>query len=265
MLTSKEWKDLTLDFGDLRRINLRDSSDFQKMVAANGSARNIRLRTSDSDADSFDLAGGTYNWNNGLTTSYHFGRLENFYKQHAVGLVYTKPLGAESSLKTDIRWAHSTNDGNGVAGEGIDNNTLDGMLTYSLGHHAFSVAYQKMSGDTGYAYISGTDPYLVNFLVVGDYANKGEKSWQLRYDYNFAGIGLPGLTFMTRYGSGDNIDLGTAEEGKEWERNMLINYVVQTGPFKNLGFKWINATYRTNYTNDYDDNRLVISYTIPLL
>ncbi|WP_313054520.1 OprD family porin [Pseudomonas lopnurensis] len=264
-LTSTEWKDLTLDFGNLSRINKRDSTDFEKMVVTNGASRNITLRSSGIDADSFVYGGGTYKWNSGLTTSYHFGQLENFYKQHALGLAYTHPLGENSSLKADLRWARSTDDGNGVAGDGIDNNTLDGMLTYSLGHHAFSAAYQKMSGDTGYAYISGTNPYLVNFLVVGDYANKDENSWQLRYDYNFAGVGLPGLNFMTLYASGDNIDLGMAKEGKEWERNTVLSYVVQSGSLKNLGIKWVNAIYRNNFSSDYNDNRVVISYTLPLL
>ncbi|NDM57723.1 OprD family outer membrane porin, partial [Klebsiella pneumoniae] len=83
--------------------------------------------------------------------------------------------------------------------------------------HAFGVGYQKMSGDTGFAYINGADPYLVNFIQIGDFANKDEKSWQARYDYNFAGVGIPGLTFMTRYVNGDNIDLlTTSGEGKEW-------------------------------------------------
>ncbi|WP_049244842.1 OprD family outer membrane porin, partial [Pseudomonas aeruginosa] len=74
-----------------------------------------------------------------------------------------------------------------------------------------------------------------------------------------------GLTFMTRYVKGDNIDLlTTSGEGKEWERDMDIAYVFQSGPLKNLGVKWRNATMRTNYTNDYDENRLIVSYTLPL-
>ncbi len=86
------------------------------------------------------------------------------------------------------------------------------MFTYSLGYHAFGVGYQKMSGDTGFAYINGADPYLVNFIQIGDFANKDEKSWQARYDYNFAGVGIPGLTFMTRYLHGDHVRLAGVTE-----------------------------------------------------
>ncbi|MEG6541775.1 OprD family outer membrane porin, partial [Pseudomonas aeruginosa] len=73
----------------------------------------------------------------------------------------------------------------------------------------FGVGYQKMSGDTGFAYLNGADPDLVNFIQIGDFANQDEKSWQARYDYNVAGVGFPGLTFMTRYVKGDNFDLLT--------------------------------------------------------
>ncbi|MCY1506112.1 Porin-like protein NicP [compost metagenome] len=70
---------------------------------------------------------------------------------------------------------------------------------------------------------------------------------------------------MTRYVTGDNIDRGAAvSEGKEWERNTDIAYVLQEGPLKNLGVKWRNATYRSNYSNDLDENRLIVSYTLPL-
>ncbi|MDZ4333104.1 MAG: OprD family outer membrane porin, partial [Pseudomonas sp.] len=92
-------------------------------------------------------------------------------------------------------------------------------------------------------------------------------SWQARYDFNFASVGIPGLTFMTRYLTGDNIDLGAGKaDGKEWERNTDIAYVFQDGVLKNLGVKWRNATLRsTNFGNDVDENRLIVSYTLPLL
>ncbi|MNN37802.1 Porin-like protein NicP precursor [compost metagenome] len=70
---------------------------------------------------------------------------------------------------------------------------------------------------------------------------------------------------MTRYIRGTNIDQGTGlAEGKEWERNMDIVYVVQQGPLKNLMLKWRNATVRNNFANDFDENRLILSYTVSL-
>jgi hypothetical protein len=147
----------------------------------------------------------------------------------------------------------------------VDNKALGAMVTYGLSGHSFGLGYQKMSGDTGFAYINGTDPFLVNYVQISDFANKDEQSWQARYDFNFASIGIPGLTFMTRYLTGDNVELGAnRSEGKEWERNSELMYVFQDGALKNLGVRWRNATVRSNFANDIDENRLIVSYSLPL-
>ncbi|MNP56635.1 Porin-like protein NicP precursor [compost metagenome] len=70
---------------------------------------------------------------------------------------------------------------------------------------------------------------------------------------------------MTRYLTGDNVDRGaTLSDGKEWERDTDIAYVFQDGPLKNFGIKWRNASVRSNFTNDIDENRLILSYVMPL-
>jgi len=46
---------------------------------------------------------------------------------------------------------------------------------------------------------------------------------------------------------------------------MDIGYTFQEGALKNLNVKWRNATARNNYGNDIDENRLIVSYTIPLM
>ncbi|MNN74684.1 Porin-like protein NicP precursor [compost metagenome] len=144
---------------------------------------------------------------------------------------------------------------------------MGGLFTYTLQGHSFGLGYQSMSGDTGYAYVGdSTDPFLVNYVQISDFANRDEKSWQARYDFNFATVGIPGLTFMTRYLSGDNVELGgTRAEGKEWERDSELKYVFQEGTLKNLGIHWRNATVRSNFASDLDENRLIVSYTLPLL
>jgi len=104
-----------------------------------------------------------------------------------------------------------------------------------------------------------------NYIQINDFAEPGERSWQLRYDYNFAAIGIPGLTFMSRYVKGDHADAAThAGEGREWERNTDIAYVFQSGALKNVGIRWRNAAYRANLARGADENRLIVSYTLPI-
>ena len=264
-LVSQEIEGLTLDAARIREVNNRNSGDFEDISigttsGANGGTRGITA-TGGTTTDKFTYLGGTYKINSDLTAAYYHSELDELYKQNSFNLVHVLPLADKQTLKTDVRYARSTDDGR----SNVDNKAFGAMVTYGLGGHSFGLGYQKMSGDTGFAYINGTDPFLVNYVQIGDFANKDEKSWQARYDFNFASIGIPGLTFMTRYLTGDNIDRGAASEGKEWERNMDIAYVVQEGTFKNLGIKWRNATMRNNFGRDLDENRLIVSYTLPLL
>lgn len=83
-------------------------------------------------------------------------------------------------------------DTGGARGGRIDNRSFSGSLTYRLRNgQAFGLGYQRMSGDHGFPYLEGTDPYLVNFGQYNDFAEAGESSWQLRYDCDFAPLGCP--------------------------------------------------------------------------
>ena len=251
LLNVQEIDKLTLQGGKINRVRANASTDYTEM-----SANRIG-----GNSDSFTFAGGDYKLTPELSLGLHYGELEDIYQQHYGTLVYLKPLGEGQSFKTDLRFAKSREDGNF---RDIDNKAFGAMFTYTLGGHAFGAGYQRMSGDDPFPYIANSDPYLVNFVQINDFANIDERSWQARYDYNFAAMGIPGLTFMTRYMSGDHVQVGGSNSGKEWERDMDLGYVVQSGPLKNLGLKWRNATVRSNFGNDLDENRLILSYTLPL-
>ena len=269
-VVSQEFDGLMLEAAHVREVNNRNSNDYEDIGITNSfnsntggvGTRGIRLRGG-STTDSFDFIGGTYKLTKELTAGYYYSNLDELYKQHSFSVVHVLPLGDKQSLKTDVRYARSTDDGNR---SNVDNKAFGAMVTYGLDGHAFGLGYQKMSGDTGFAFINGTDPFLVNYVQIGDFANKDEKSYQARYDFNFASIGIPGLTFMTRYLTGDNIDRGRGvSEGREWERNTELMYVFQEGALKNLGVRWRNATMRNNFSRDIDENRLIVSYTLPLM
>ena len=250
-LNSMEIDGLTLRGAHLDRNKLNSSSDYQVF-----SANRIGGRS-----DAFDFAGGDYRLTPALTASLHQGRLRDIYRQTFAGLVHTLDLGGQRSLKSDLRFARASEDG---GFRELDTRAFGAPFSLRLGAHAVAAGYQRISGDDPYPYIAGSDPYLVNFIQIGDFGNVDERSWQLRYDYDFGALGLPGLSFMSRYVSGDNVARGAANDGKEWERNTDLGYVVQSGPLKNLGVKWRNATVRSNFANDLDENRLILSYSLTL-
>lgn len=264
-LVSNEIDGLTLDLGYIDQINNRNSTNYEDMVVNTSgkdiSVDGVSVAKSGVESDELVYLGGTYKVTKDLSASYYYSNLEDFYKQHALNLIHVLPIADGQSLKTDLRYQRSKDDGN----TNVDNKAFGAMVTYSLSGHSFGLGYQKMSGDTGFAYVGGNiDPYLVNYVQIGDFAKTDEKSWQARYDFNFAAVGIPGLTFMTRYLTGD--DFGANGDGKEWERDTDIGYTFQEGALKNLNLKWRNATFRSNGTgSDIDQNRLIVSYTIPLM
>lgn len=259
-VNSNEIEGLSLDLGRIDQVNQRDSSDNEDMSVFNGGKRNIVLGNAKT-SDEFLFGGGRYQWTPQLATSYYYGGLDGIYKQHLVNLVHQFPLGESQSFKSDLRFARSSDDG----GSNVDNDAFGALFTYRHGGHGVTAGYQYLSGDTGFAYIAGSDNALVNLIQINDFGNQDERSWQARYDFDFATVGVPGLTFMTRYLSGDNVDRGVGmSEGKTWERNTDIAYVVQSGPLKNVGLRLRNATTRSNFGSNLDENRFIVSYSLPL-
>ncbi|PYY85325.1 outer membrane porin, OprD family [Pseudomonas sp. TKO26] len=259
LLTSKEIKNLTFTGGRLDKAKDRDDSNYEDIRLNNKNSRFAGTVA----GKHFNFGGLDYKFTDKITGSYHFAQLDDVYNQHFLGLLASRPLGP-GTFASDLRLAISDDQGQARGGK-IDNRSLNGLLSYALSGHKFSAGYQHMSGDSAFPYVDGSDPYLVNFVQINDFAGAEERSWQARYDYDFAKLGVPGLSFMTRYISGDNIALKNGDTGKEWERNTEIKYVVQSGTFKNVAVRLRNATYRSNYSaRDADEVRLLVSYAVAL-
>jgi len=258
LLTSEEIDGLTFTGGRLEKAKDRNDTNREDIALNN---KNNRFGAT-VVGDHYDLAGLDYQFSERVTGSYHFAQLDDVYRQHFIGLVASQPWGP-GNLVADLRLSVSDDQGQARAGK-IDNTVANGMLSYAIDSHKFSATYQHLSGDSAFPYIDGADPYLVNFVQINDFAAADEHSWQLRYDYDFTRLGIPGLTFMTRYISGDNVSRAEGGEGKEWERNSELKYVVQGGPLKNVAVRLRNATFRSNFARDADEVRLLVSYSVAL-
>jgi hypothetical protein len=282
-ITSAEIEGLTLTAGQLESTKTRSSTD--DIALRIGGAGSFQGKAADSNE--FIYAGGDYKITKDLTAQYYYGSLEDFYKQHFLGLTHNLalPVGA---LKTDLRYFNSGSDGkNGsLAGrtEGykssgfwragdskngeVDNNTWSALFTYSLSGHALSAGYQQVSGNSAFPFVSqgdGATAYLITDRQIGKFASAGERTWLAEYAYDFASAGIPGLKATVTYLSGSNIDAADSDR-KEWERDFRLDYTLQEGALKGLGVSWRNATFRGNTaTADQDENRLILSYSLPLL
>lgn len=250
MFTSQAVDGLTFDGGRLTRANLRDSSGRDEMGYGKFSS------------DAFDFAGGNYAINPQLAVSYYYGNLDNIYRQHFAGLVHSMPLAGGFALRSDLRYYDSGGDGEERAGK-IDNRNFNGIVSLSHGGHKVSAGWQQQSGSSAFPVINGGAAYVINLVTLGDFTRAEEDSWQLRYDYNFAAHGLPGLSFMTRYVDGRNVKTATTDDGEEWERDSDLTYLVQSGALKGLSLQWRNLSFRSGngLATDIDENRLIVNYT----
>ena len=256
-VTSQDIDGLTLYGGQFRKNSPRNDSSMDDMFMQ-GKATVT--------SDRFNFVGGEYTFNEKRTmVGLWNAELKDIYQQQYLQVTHSQPLG-DWTLGANLGYFRGTEDGSAKAGD-LDNRTVSALLSARYGASTFYVGLQKVSGDDGWMRVNGTSGgTLANDTYNSSYDSAREKSWQLRHDYNFAALGVPGLTLMNRYLSGSNVHTGTVTDGKEWGRETELAYTLQSGTFKDLNLRLRNSTMRRDYsTNEFDENRLIVSYPLNIL
>lgn len=291
ILTSKDLDNVTFTAGQLTSAIGRASTDWGDL-SVNGGTKG---------SDEFRFAGADWKVTKDLTLQYYFANLTDYYKQHFLGLVHVYPISDNQSFKTDLRYFDSRSDGkngdtgyifnnnNGYAStpNEVDNKTWSAMFTYTLGGHAFMVGHQQVGDDGGFVNLNqgsvrkdnglgsldgngGASFYLFTDSMINQFNRAGTNTTFGQYSYDFAKAGIPGLKAAIAYLHGDDIKgrQGTANAGREfseWERDMRVDYVIQSGPLKGFGTTVRHGTYRADNallnSNNADQTRVIFNYT----
>lgn len=217
--------------------------------------------------DSFGLkeanvVGGTYAFTDNLSTSLYYSKVEDYWRKYYANVNWALPISDNQGLVFDFNIYDTKSEGSAeyraFDGDKLDNRAFSLSGAYNIGAHTFTLAYQKVTGDGDYGYgiDGGGTIFLANSVA--------------RYDLNFAEYGIPGLTFMTRYVRGSDANVAGTSNGKEWERDVDIKYVLQEGPAKDLSFRVRQATYRSSDGVYYDspsidELRLIVEYPLSIL
>lgn len=264
-LEVNEIDQLSLKAGQIREVNHRNSQDYEKM---NIDSRDLVAQ--EQKGKKFNYVGADVKITDEFDAAYYYSNLEDYYKQHFLGATYLTALDDVQSVGADLRYFSTTDDGSKyvttVNGKKLDNKTISGKVNYGLDGHTFGLSYQKSTGNTGFVKVDGTDSYLHHHRMVSDFAHKGEKSWGVSYAYDLGNVGYDGLTVGASYTKGKDVDayLDAGKKGKEWERNTDVAYTFQEGAAKDLSLTLRNSTYRSNFANNVDEVRLIVSYPISL-
>jgi hypothetical protein len=263
-IVSSEIAGLTLQAGQLHSTSLRNEAGDDKMLAILG-----HLPQRAGSSDRFNYGGADYAFNSSRTSvGTWYAQLEDLYNQRFVSLRHSEPVG-NWVLGANLGFYDSREDGKQLIGD-IDNQAFFSLLSAKHGGHTFYVGYQAMFGDHAFPRVFANVSPLGNEVPTFEFASADERSWQVRYDYDFSAMGVPGLVAGVRYLNGDNVDAqatnrgGPRYEGKDWERDLDIGYTVQSGALKGFGLRVRNVTARSNYRTDVDENRLILNYTLAL-
>jgi imipenem/basic amino acid-specific outer membrane pore len=218
---------------------------------------------------SINFAGASYSFTDDFSGAIYLSDVEDVFKKKYLNLNYNLGLAAEQSLNFDFN-IYKTDFDKRAYGESLDNTIWSLAAAYNVGAHTFTLAHQRSTGDSGYDYgiDGGGSIYLANSVQYSDFYYEDENSWQARYDLNMASFGVPGLSFMTRYVRGTDINLRDGgSSATERELDIEAKYVIQEGAAKDLSFRVRNAFYRADNRLDADINdvRLIVEYPLSVL
>lgn len=287
-IQSKEIDNLTINAGQLTHAMGRASSNRTGLSVAGSNA----------ESNKFRYGGLDYKLTPDLTLQYYYSNLEDFYKQHFLGATHVFKIADDQSFKTDLRYFDSSSDGKngndstynfnnngGYAkntGE-IDNKTWSAMFTYTLGGHALMLGHQQVGDDGGFVWLNqgslsndsgtsegagGSSFYLFTDSMINQFARAGENTTFGQYSYDFAALGVPGLKASVAYLRGDDIrNKSGSGTYNEWERDARIDYTLQEGALKGLGFSLRQGVYRGagESSADQDQARFIVNYTYSFL
>ena len=237
------------------------------------------------DSQHLNWAGVAWSAVPNLTSSLYAAELKDIWNQYYYDLDYTWQLSDAVSLNPGLHYYHTQDTGEALLGA-IDNNTYSLHLVLGVAGHSVTAAYQRVNGNTPFDYINqGDSVFLDNSQQYSDFNGPNERSWKLKYAYDFVGVGAPGLTGAVSYSRGEldlsKVDPQSAGYGatwynadgrhaKHWERDFDVQYVVQGGTAKDLAVHLQWATHRGgngygSLDQDTHEYRVIVDYPLDLM
>lgn len=232
------------------------------------------------DSPWIGYAGGDYQVNKHFSVSLYTSRLKDAWDQYYFGSAASYPLNDEVSLFGDFNYYKAVDEGKKRLGE-FDNNIWSARIGVKVGAHSLALSHQRNNGDDDFDYLRMSDSiFLNNSIQYSDFNSPKERSWMLAYNLDMQAFGIPGLTFMTRYGKGTGADYSNANavymrrdaagdpltDQRRWERDIEAKYVVQGGNLKDLSLRLRQATVRSSaFESDLEEVRLIVEYPLAIL
>jgi hypothetical protein len=238
------------------------------------------------DSNKFWFFGSDYVVDPSLTLRYYYAQMDDFYSQHMIGALTSWNVG-DGVLTGDFRHYDSSGHGKNRSFAGqqegylvsgfyaddvtlgeVDNQLTSALFSYKYGAHTFGAGYQHSEGDSDFVWPNqgdGSIAPITSDIQVNKFARAGERTWQVRYGYDFTAMGIPGLNVNLTYLKGRNA-LSAQGPKKEQVQIASVTYAVQQSALKGLYFRLDRGALKTQMpgARDMTETRLTTEYTIPL-
>lgn len=229
--------------------------------------------------DDVRYIGATYKLDH-AEASLYISELDDVWMQYYLGAKYKYQINPKQGIQLHTNNYFNRDTGHSKGGD-ISTGIASVTGTYKLSNHNFSLAYQQVLGDEPFDWIgfknNGGIASIPNSVQFSTFSEANEKSAQIKYEVDFSPYGLNGLSFMTRYIYGWDVDNTGSKnsfytqrhvydqdiDNKHWERDIELRYKIKEGFAKDLDVHVRQATHRATSGYRYgniDEVRLILEY-----
>jgi hypothetical protein len=248
------------DFGvsHVTKMKRRFSDEFVSMSEAAGF---------DNTDEPMTMAGFSYNFNDevnvGAINLYSWDYFNTLYSE--ANAVWSFQQG--QSLRLGTQFTHQKDVGDAIGGD-FDTFVYSGKVSGSWRNAIFTLAFSSTDDNNRIRSPYGGYPGYLS-LMLSDFNRAGEDAWLAGASYDFASIGVPGLSSFVNFARGYTPDNGSIASPDQSEFDITVDYRFQSKLAKGL---WLRA--RASYLDrdediaggfDVRDNRVILNYTLPLL
>ncbi|MEN8800511.1 MAG: OprD family outer membrane porin, partial [Thiogranum sp.] len=248
------------DYGasHVTQMKRRFSDEFVSMSEAAG--------FSDTD-EPMTLAGFSYNFsddvNIGAINLYSWDYFNTLYAE--ANAVWSFRQG--QALRLGGQFTHQKDVGDAIGGD-FDTFVYSGKVSGSWRNAIITLAFSSTDDDARIRSPYGGYPGYLS-LMLSDFNRAGEDAWLAGASYDFAPIGVPGLSGFANYARGYTPDSGSTASSDQSEFDITVDYRFQSHAVKGL---WLRA--RAAFLDqdedvaggfDVRDYRVILNYTLPLL
>lgn len=249
LLYSGQFNDqLKVDVGYLDKYSPRNEDEFRKISVAKKESNGLGY---------IDLKYSALQ--NKLQTQLFLSELEDLYNQYSLGVQY-KTQYENLRLNTKFRYYYTEENGAEYLGN-IDNQYYGVLQEVGYGPNTFGIGIQKIQGESDFPMLDGAVPVLsyINWTQ-GTFNKANELSYHFTFNHDASWV-VPGLNVLVRYVDGQDYSINGQKGYDESELDFIVNYRVNEGKLKGLGFQWLNLNYKNDVKGDYTENRFFTTYS----